>query len=279
LGIAVADGEREITREDLAAICTLGGNLTDLRAKAQQHGYDFVVSGCDWGGADYLPAQHIKISTTVHVILGITGGRQFDILHMRRYNGMAYDDIAGDILHNHQVYRGTALASDFGVGAVYNSKLREKIPPQRHLIFGYVGPNCALLSQPREGHMFNQWSLNKTESISLTFEAIRSQRIRCFAWEIAEEYLTDCLNLFRAPGEKSSSGSGSGGAAATFIYRAHPSKPDDTLMAINYGYMLGKILLHEDMFADVTTKLQLEQQLRSGSNNVYLGGLPGAISG
>ncbi len=91
--------------------------------------------------------------------------------------------------------------------------------------------------------MFNQWSLNKTESISLTFEAIRQARIRCYAWEFAEEYLTDCLNLFRAPGESASGGS-------TFRYRSHPSKPNDTLMAINYGYILGKILIGEPMFAD-----------------------------
>lgn len=279
LGIPVADGEREITREQLVAICTLGDNLPDLCRKAQQHSYDFVVSGCDWGGSDYLPAQHIKISTTVHVIMGITAEGKFDILYMRRYSGMNYDDIVGDILHNHEVYRGTALASDFGVGAVYNSKLREKIPPQRHLVFGYVGPNTALLSEPKQAHMFNQWSLNKTESLSFTFDAIRSRRIRCFAWEFAEEYLSDCLNLFRAPGEKASSGSGNAGAAATFIYRAHPSKPNDTLMAINYCYMLGKILLREPMFADGSLKIRLEQQLFCGSDDLYFANGPHAFSG
>ena len=121
--------------------------------------------------------------------------------------------------------------------------------------------------------MFNQWSLNKTESISLTYDAIREARIRCFAWEIAEEYLTDCLNLFRAPGESSS---GSGGS--TFLYRAHPSKPNDTLMAINYGFMLGKALIGEPMFADTSLQLRLEQTLRS---SLGFGGLnlPGAFSG
>ena len=134
----------------------------------------------------------MKISTTVHVILGVLPGTgKIDILHIRRYSGMNYDDIVGDILHSHQVYRGNAIASDFGVGAVYNSKIREKIPPEKHLIFGYVGPDSHLLSEPKQAHMFNQWSLNKTESISLTFEAIRQARIRCFSWDIAEEYLTD----------------------------------------------------------------------------------------
>ena len=125
--------------------------------------------------------------------------------------------------------------------------------------------------------MFNQWSLNKTESISLTFDAIRKKRIRCFAWELAEECLSDCLNLFRAPGERQSS-SGNSSGASTFLYRAHPSKPNDTLMALNYAHILAKILLGEPMFADLSLKLRLEQTLCSNS---YLSvtNLPGAFSG
>ena len=193
---------------------------------------------------------------TVHVILGVLPGTgKIDILHIRRYSGMNYDDIVGDILRNHEACRGNAIASDFGVGAVYNSKIREKIPPEKHLIFGYVGPDSHLLSEPKQAHMFNQWSLNKTESISLTFEAIRQARIRCFSWDIAEEYLTDCLNLFRAPGERGGAG---GSGNSTFLYRAHPSKPNDTLMALNYGHMLSKILLGEPIIADQSLMLWLE---------------------
>ena len=98
-----------------------------------------------------------------------------------------------------------------------------------------MGPASDLISEPKRAHMFNQWSLNKTESISLTYDAIRKGRIRCFSWDIAEEYLTDCLNLFRAPGERQSSGSGQTGGASTFLYRSHPTKPNDALMANQTG--------------------------------------------
>ena len=108
---------------------------------------------------------------------------------------------------------------------------------------------------------------------------MRTQRLRCFAWDFAEEYLVDFLNLFRAPGERSSSGgSGNAGMASTFLYRSHPSKPNDTLMAVNYAHMLAKILLGEPMFADQSLKLRLEQMLCSDLN--YLcGNLPHAFSG
>jgi hypothetical protein len=210
--------------------------------------------------------------------MGVLPTGQFEVLHIRRYAGMNYDDIVGDILHNHLAYNGYALASDFGVGAVYNSKLREKIPPERHLMFCYTGPTTALLAEPEATHQYNQWSLNKTESISLAFEAIRQQRIRCFAWEFAQEYLQDCLNLFRAPGERGQSGGSATSGMTTFIYRSHPTRPNDTLMALNYGFTLGKLLLGEPMLADHSVKLRLAAQLQGTWSDLSYPNLPGAFS-
>jgi hypothetical protein len=254
LGVATEEGEREITKKNLMDICILP-DLRVLHEKARSRQYQFVISGCDWGGSDYIPAEHIKISTTVHVMVGITTTGAFEIIHIRRYSGMNYDDIAGDIIHNHEALNGMAIATDFGVGAVYNSKLRERLPAERHLIFNYVGPDSNLLSEPAKAHIYNQWSLNKTESISMTYAAVRERRFRCFKWEQASEYLMDFMNMYRAPAEKAGSG------ATTFLYRSSASRPNDTLQAVNYCHMLGKILLGEPMFPDIATKIRLEQAL------------------
>ena len=98
-----------------------------------------------------------------------------------------------------------------------------------------------------------------------------------FSWDIAEEYLVDCLNLYRAPGERTGAG-GAGAGNSTFLYRAHPTRPNDTLMAINYAYMLSRILLGEPMFADLSLKVRLENTLCSSLSSIY-GNLPGAFSG
>lgn len=277
LGVATEEGEKEITKKQLQAICVLGRNIDALQAKARQRGYRWVVSGCDWGGSDYNPDLKTKVSTTVHAMLGMTGDGKCDILHFRRYAGMNYDDIAQDIITNHQKLGGYAIASDFGVGAVYNSKIRESIPPERHLIFNYVGPASDLIKEPIGPHLYNQWSLNKTESISLTYDAVRQLLIRCYDWQFAEEYLMDFLNLFRAPGERVGSGSGAG--ATTFIYRAHPTKPNDALMAVNYAYMLAKILRGDPMFADLSTQVRLTNSLATDMSGVHIHSLPGAYSG
>jgi hypothetical protein len=271
LGIATEDGEREITKQNLVEMCNLG-NIEALQQKAANGKYEWVVSGCDWGGSDYNPNLHTKVSTTVHAMIGITPLGEFDIIHLKRYAGMNYDDITGDIIYNHKRLRGFALASDFGVGAVYNSALRKSIATERHLVFCYVGPNQPLIAEPGGDHMMNQWSLNKTESISLTFDAVRTKRLRCFSWQFAGEYLMDFLNMYRAPGERV----GQSGAS-TFLYKAHSSKPNDTLQAVNYAYMLGKILRGEPMFNDVTVRARLESMLRGA--DIYLSRMPRAISG
>lgn len=269
VGIATQEGEREITKQHLMAICTLGSSLSRLLELAVRRQYMFIVSGCDWGGADHVPRFKIKKSTTVHAIGGVKANGRIDILHLRRYEGMGYDSIANDIIHNHKLYRGNMICSDYGVGAFYNTKLREHLPQDRHLIFGYVGPTSPLISEPKEeGHLFNQWSLNKTESLSITFEAIRNGRFQCFDWNLASPYLLDCLNVFRAPMESAAGGS-------TFVYRGSNSAPNDTLMSLNYLHMGAKILLREPMFKDVHTRARLDRILsasggRSGGSGADL---------
>lgn len=265
LGMPTEEGEREITRKNLEEICILGKDLEALKRKAVSRKYQYVVSGCDWGGSDYNPMTKTKISTTVHVIMGVAPTGDCDIIHISRYTGMNYDDIVRSILRNHDNYGGQVLAADFGVGAAYNSRIREHMPPEKHVVFGYVGPASELISEPTEFHMFNQWSLNKTESLTMVFDAIRRRRIRCFHWDYSSEYLLDCLNMYRAPGEKA-------GAAGTntFIYRSSASRPNDTLQAMNYAFMLAKIMLGEPMFADLSVKLRMDQTLTGSYGMNYV---------
>jgi hypothetical protein len=264
LGIPTEEGERELTKQQLMDICDLGPPHL-LEEKARKRAYKFIVSGMDWGGTDYLPDLNLKKSTTVHVIVGVKATGQLDILYFRRYPGMNYDEIVDTIIFKHKELMGHAMASDFGGGQVYNSKIRERIGPERHLIFCYVGPLTAFVSEPHGPHMFNQWSLNKTESISMTYEAIRKGRIHCYDWDKSGTYLMDALNMYRAIGEKR----GESGTSY-FLYRPHPSKPNDALQALNYAFMLAKVLLGEPMFADASLKMRMDNLMHTQIN--YLGG-------
>ncbi len=268
LGLATEQGRREITRKDLEAICTLGKDTESYRQKARKGDYAFVLSACDWGGSDYVPAEHIKVSTTVNVIGGVRPNGMIDLIKYRRHGGMDYEDISNIILKDYFDYNCKGLATDYGVGAVYNSKLRLAIPTEQHLIFNYVGPTNPLIDEPNGPHIENQWSLNKTESLTMTMNELKTTpfhagRIHSISWDFASEFLLDCLNVYRAVAETA-------GGANTFTYRSSASRPNDTLQAINYLHMLAKLMRNEPMFTDIS----LQQKLRN-----RLIGVPSLLSG
>jgi hypothetical protein len=263
-GIATEEAARELTKQDLQNMCCLPDHPTTIQKRAQSGYYRFVISGCDWGGSDYIPAYQQKLSTTVHAMLGLRYDGDIDIIHMRRHEGMGYREIIKNIVDDHVRFGGGPIATDFGVGAAYNMLLREhpKIIADRHLILSYVGPNSALLAPPAKDGWYNQFSLNRTESISTLFAAIKRQRIvqktvdgenvteitpnpriRCAAWEHVQLMLSDFLNLVRVPTESAL-------GATSFKYRRHGSRPDDTLHAINFAFVLARILIGESIVDD-----------------------------
>ena len=261
LGIATQEGAREITVKELENICTQGPKSRNLkRAKAGK--YRYIVSGCDWGGSDYIPAHNLKQSYTVHAMLGITNNWDFHILHFDQYSGMNYQEIAGRICHTHKEFGGYAIASDFGVGALYNMRIREMIDPHRHIIYNYTGPNSVFTGESQNAHLFNQLGLNKTDSITSLFDDIKSGRIQCFDWSQSSEHLTQFTNLVRSPTD-----------AGNITYRRHGSRPDDALHAVNFAVQLGKLVIGETPFEDEAVKDEILDRIGGdyALNDIYMG--------
>lgn len=254
-GIAVATGAREITQRDLQRLCVLDLDDDQIKERCRTGYYRLIVSGCDWGGSDYNAATKTKQSYTVHCILGLAPDGATDILHYYRYSGMDYESIANSIIRDHYDYNGQLIATDFGVGAVYNMQIRKKIPFDQHFIMTYVGPKSAPLAEPKGPHLPNQLSLNKTEAISAVFSDVKfltPQKIRCRRWDLMSDYLMDWLNLFRAPVENES-------GETKFKYIRAATKPDDALHAFTFAYVLIKFFIGEPIVNDPTLQARLRE--------------------
>lgn len=267
LGIPVEEGSREITQKDLERICVLGdpddpvaNSREYCQAKAKRGEYKFVISGFDWGGSDHQADTSIKTSFTAHVMLGITYDLKFEIILMKKYAGMNYRDIVGRILHDHFEHNGMAIASDHGGGSVYNQVVREdkRVDIERHLVMNYTGPNTAVFTAPRiKDPMYNQWSVNRTESISALFEAIKDPEmpLKCYGWELARPFLLDFMNSFRVVSESMH-------GQRYFKYIRPPSKPDDIMHAMNFAFVLGKVLIGKPIIQDPGLARKLSDRLR-----------------
>lgn len=262
-GIAVAMGSREITERDLMRLCTITETEEELKERCKTGYYRFIVSGCDWGGSDYNQAARIKTSYTVHCILGLAPDDSVHILHYKRYAGMDYPDIAESILRDHKDFNGQFIANDFGVGAVYNMLIRKQIPFDRHFIFCYVGPKTPPLAEPKNQHMNNQLSLNKTEAITAVFSAVKSltpQKIHCRGWGEMQTYLDDWLNLFRVPTDSDTD--------TRFKYVRNATKTDDALHAFTFAYVLIRFFMGEPLVHDPTLQARLRELLNSPQEHI-----------
>lgn len=259
-GIAVAEGSREISENDLIRLCVLTDTKEQLMAKCRSGYYRLIVSGCDWGGSDYNQAIKSKTSYTVHCIIGVAPDGGIDILHWRRHSGMNYPEIAQIIIQEHNAWGAQAIASDFGVGMAYNMELRNSIPFDKHFIMGYVGPMSAPLAEPKGQHMPNQLSLNRTEALTNVFKDIKSPvlKIRCRNWDDMAPFLTDFLNMYRLPIEMP-------GGASTFKYVRSSTKADDALHAFTFAYVLAKFYLDEPLVRDEALARRLRDVLYSSA--------------
>jgi hypothetical protein len=267
MGIPTEEGYREITQDDLVRMCCLPDTVHGLLARAQKHHYRHVISGCDWGGSDYNAVAKTKVSWTFHTIIGVTQDRNIDILHMRKYGGMKYEEICHNIIQDHVRYKATVMASDSGGGLAYNSYLRSSgdIRPEQHLILHYTVPNSALFAKLKDQKgMFNEYGLNRTESITTLFEAIKRRpdpRIRCFSWDLARQYLMDFMHLYR---DLVVSESGN----QKFRYRRHGSKADDCVHSMNYAYVAARVLMGEPLIDDRGLRDHV-LQLLTGTGNSF----------
>ena len=269
LGIATESGDREITQKQLEDMCTLG-DVNDLQRKITERSpYRYIISGCDWGGSDYNREAKTKLSYTVHVMIGITPSYKFEIIHFQRYAGMSYDDISTAILKDHKRLGGQFIASDYGGGAVYHNFIRKHMPSTKHFIMTYTGPKTNIFAAAKS-ELDNHYCVNKTESITSLYEAIKHLRISCYAWDQSSKHLMQFLNLYRSLQEDAH-------GAATFRYLRHGSKADDALHAVNFAFILGRLIIGEPLYEDASMKYTLNELFHGPQTN--LGSMGGYVSG
>ncbi|MEG1542947.1 MAG: hypothetical protein RR382_00285 [Tannerellaceae bacterium] len=266
-GIAVEEGAREITLSNLKDIASINWDTETLRQRTVNGYYKWVVSGCDWGGSDYNPAEKTKLSYTVHCIIGGTSHGDVDILHWRRYAGMDYEEIVDNIIEDHNYWHAGYIASDYGVGLAYNMRIRKSVDAHRHFIFKYSGPDSHPISVPKDSHFFNMYSLNRTESISAVYTAIgdKEHKLHTRMWDDVQTYMLDFLNMYRIPTESS-------GGRTMFVYRKHGAKADDSLHAFNFGYSMLRVLRGEALVEDPSVQRIIDDLLRGTYDGAIQGG-------
>lgn len=253
-GIAIGDGAKEISQADLERCCVLKDSREELIQKTRNGYYSLVVMGCDWGGSDYNKATNTKLSYTAITIMGLAPDGVIDIIWSKKYAGMDYRSIVGDFLQQYHTFNCKAIASDFGVGAVYNLLIRDQIPWQNHFVMQYTAPNTAPFKSAANSELANHYTVNKTEAITNVFQSVKDQKFRFLNWNDAAYYLTDFLNVNRVPYETPS-----GAKSLRWIRMA--DKADDYLHACTFASTLIKVYTGERIVTDKSLLSQIRDAL------------------
>lgn len=265
LGIPSAEGSREITAKDLANIAILPTMEELFETRVRNGYYTIVVSGCDWGGSDHIKEKKDRLSHTVHTILGVAPSGRVDILFFKQYHGMDFTGIAQDILKNHKRYGAMAMAADSGMGQAYNVLMEKGLGDCPHFAITYSGNIADLMKSPKHGAP-NQIILNRTDSISQLYMDIKSgDKIHCYNWEQSQPRLVEFLNLTRVLVD------GPNGTSK-FYYHRRPTQVDDSLHAVNFAYVVAKVLSGRNVIEDT----HLQESMKAnvvGQSGMYEGSM------
>lgn len=247
-GIAIAEGAREITQADLEKACSLPYTDEDILKKCRSGYYKLLVSGCDWGGSDENTAAKTKLSYTVHCVMGVAPNNMVDVLYFNRYTGMDYRSICKCIVDAHREFCCDIMSGDDGVGLAYNTEMRDYLPAMTHFITRLTMPGTAPMAPIKNSSIVNHMALNKTEIVTNVFNDLKRGRLRFREWGKMQQFLTDFLNVYRAPMDSST------GGASRFRWMRSSGKADDALMALCFGYAYVKLFLGENIVADHATQ-------------------------
>lgn len=270
-GIAVGEGAREVTEDDLKAICVLTDGTQAVLRKIREGKYRTVVMGCDWGGSDYNRASGTKQSYTAVAILGLTFANKVEILWAKKYAGMEYRTIVGDFVGHYKEFGCRAIASDYGGGAVYTMLIRDHIPWTRHYIMQYDSPWCAPF-KAANSELANHYAVNRTEAVTNTFMDIKDGRLQAGPWAEMRPFLTDILAVRRVISEQPS-------GKKYMLWQRDSTRPDDFLHALTFGLTLIKVYLGERVVADRSVLAQIRGVMNGNATPSGLQGMPPVISG
>jgi hypothetical protein len=261
LGIPTEEGSSEISAKDLENIAILPTREDIFEKQVRKGYYKFLVSGCDWGGSDHIKEKKDKLSYTVHAILGVTPDDKIDIVHIKQYTGMDFSRTAADIVADHKKYGAMAMAGDSGMGQAYNTLMEKGLGDCPHYSMSYSGNVGDLMKSPKHGAP-NQIILNRSDSVSQLFMDIKtgSDLIRCYSWSESQPRLLEFLNLKRVliDGPNGSS---------KFYYSRRPTHVDDSLHAVNFAYVLTKVLMGRSIINDTHLKERVMASVLQQSGN------------
>lgn len=218
LGRSYESGQKPISRSHLIRM-----ERNKYSISSSQEYIEMPVMGVDWGYGD--------VSYTVVTIGGWNQRNNFQIIFSKKYRlgeEIEPDYQVEDILRLAHRFGIVHIGCDWGAGWGPNAQIRAKYGRMSDFIHSH-----GLKTFMKWSKNIGRYTINRTESMTSLFEAIKSGRVEAFQG-YTDEHGQDYLNV-----------NGTTDRFGHVIYTHAPSRPDDSVHSALYAYLIGRLMRRE----------------------------------
>lgn len=192
LGLPEGAGVQPVTEDELRANCGPDNHWIDPNRPPAWLFNKRVIATIDWAWATEAGGQSYTIFA-----LWIYEHNKIRCIYAKRQVGPDYRDPDYGLREMVSVFNKchvSLVGTDYGIGHKENIRLRKKLSGQKTGVFEFMyagSTNKAIYN-----HDENRYHVGRTESLDLVFDRLKQEGYAFPAFEHAEQYLSDVLNVY-----------------------------------------------------------------------------------
>lgn len=233
MGIAYGEGDAPITEEMLRGICLEKLNNEPTRTGAAK-GAEYIVGGIDWGG--YGVEGNSRTVLSIYAVY--PERKKFIKVSGKIYEAGEPTAHVADIARRLKGYGAIMCFGDHGGGNFAMSQLKDLTRGSMRVVPVMYTDQAAPLKWHEQA---GRYTVNRTSMIDNFFMDLKLGKIKAFNWNEFRPFAKDILNVRQEViGEHL--------GRARRVWRRYPTKPDDSLHSMVFGWIACRVLCYETDF-------------------------------
>lgn len=227
MGLPVGEGDKPVTEELLKSICTDNLKMEEGICHANATGASHIIAGADWGGSGITGVSR----TVLSVYACYAEQNKIVKIFGRIYASGEPTKHLEDIARCLKRFNATVLYGDHGYGSFSMSQLASMVPEISIIPVMYSDQAAPY----RWDEHARRFTVNRTTLIDRFIVDMKHGKVAVgFNWEQFKPFAEDILNIREEY-------VGENRGAARRVWRKHPTKSDDSLHAMVFGWFAAKV--------------------------------------
>jgi hypothetical protein len=227
MGLPHGEGDNPITEEVLQRACIPELKMEDRKTAANSTGATYLTAGIDWGGNGIEGTSR----TTLSIYAVYPERNQYIKIYGKIYGAGDPTQHVEDIGIKLNTFGVHMCFGDHGGGNFAMSHLASRVHSTRIVPVMYSDQSAPFKWDERAG----RYTVNRTTMIDAFFLAVQNGEVKTFRWEEFAQFAPDILAV-----KEETIGEEAGKPRR--VWRRYPTKPDDILHSMVFGWFACRIM-------------------------------------